>query len=98
MTQHRNAWDENSSLWNTMSVEANAKSHHQEAKCTFFQPDRCRHQFLREGQYGPVRSSTKHLGAVAKASGCRFMSWRNSRASGLVDKPSFDRVQWVKSK
>ena len=55
-------------------------------------------QFLREGQYGLVRASTKHLGAVAKASGCRFMSWRISRASGLVDKPSFDRVQWVKSK
>ena len=33
-----------------------------------------------------------------KASGCRFRSWRNSHASGLVDKPSFDRVRWVKSK
>ena len=37
-------------------------------------------------------------GAVAKASGCRFRSWRNSHASGLADKPSFDRVRWVKSK
>ena len=64
----------------------------------FFQPDRCRHQFLREGQYGPVRASTKHLGAVSKASVCRFRSWRNSHASGLVDKPSFDRVRWVESK
>ena len=49
-----------------------------------------RHQFLREAQYGLVRASTKHLGAVAKASGCRFRSWKNSHASGLVDKPSFD--------
>ena len=64
----------------------------------FSQPDRCRHQFLREGQHGLVLASTKHLGAVAKASGCRFRSWRNSHASGLVDKPSFDSVQWVKSK
>ena len=30
--------------------------------------------------------------------GCRFRSWRNSHASGLVDKPSFDRVRWVESK
>ena len=36
----------------------------------FFQPDRCRHQFFREAQYGLVRASTNHLGAVAKASGC----------------------------
>ena len=64
----------------------------------FFQPDRCRHPFLRQGHYGLVRASTKHLGAVANASGCRFRSWRNSHASGLVDKPSFDRVRWVKSK
>ena len=54
--------------------------------------------FFEEGQYGLVRASTKHLGAVAKAPGCRFRSWRNSHASGLVDKPSFDRVRWVKSK
>ena len=81
-----------------IAVETNAESHHQEDKCTFFQPDRCRHQFLREGQYGLVRASTKHLGAFAKASGCRFRSWRNSHASGLVDKPSFDRVRWVESK
>ena len=54
--------------------------------------------FFEKGQYGLVRTSTKHLGAVAKASGCRFRSWRNSHASGLVDKPSFDRVRWVKSK
>ena len=80
------------------AVEANAKSLHQKAKCTFFQLDRCRHQFLREGQYGPVRASTKHLGAVAKAPGCRFRSWRNRYASGLVDKPSFDRGRRVKSK
>ena len=64
----------------------------------FFQHDRCRRQFLREAQYGLVRASTKHLGAVAEASGCRFRSWRNSHASGLVDKPSFDRVRWIKSK
>ena len=76
------------------AVEANAKSPHQEAKCTFLQFDRCRH--LWEGQYGLVRASTKHLGAVAK--GCRFRSWRNRHASGLVDKPPFDRVRWVKSK
>ena len=42
---------------------------------TLFQPDRCRHQFLREGEYGLVGASTKHLGAVAEASGCRFRSW-----------------------
>ena len=59
--------------------------------------DRYRHQCLREGEYGLVRASTKHLGAVAKASGCRFRSWRNRHASGLVDKPSFDRVRWFKS-
>ena len=88
MTQHRIARDQNSSPWNTMSVTnavvvrlvarsgANAKSPYLEAKCTFFQPDRCRHQFLREWQHGPVRASTQHLGAVAKASGCRFSSWR----------------------
>ena len=68
------------------------------ADATFFQPDRCRHQFLREVQYGLVRASTTHLGAFAKASGCRFKGWRNSHASGLVDKPSFDRVRWVESK
>ena len=33
------------------------------------------HQFLREGECGLVRASTKHLGAVAKASRCRFRSW-----------------------
>ena len=54
--------------------------------------------FFEKGQHGLVRASTKHLGAVAKASGCRFRSRRNSHASGLVDKPSFDRVRWVKSK
>ena len=75
-------------------METNAKSPHHEAKCTFFQPDRC-NQFLREGQYGLVRASTKHLGALAKASGCRFRSWRNSHDSGLVDKSSFDRVRLV---
>ena len=47
-------------------MEANEKSHHQEAKCTFFQLDRRRHQFLREGEYRPVRASTTHLGTVAK--------------------------------
>ena len=54
--------------------------------------------FFEKGKYGPVRASTKHLGAVAKASGCRFRNWRNSHASGLVGKSSFDRVRWVKSK
>ena len=34
----------------------------------FSQPDRCRHQFLREGEYGLVRASTKRLGTVATAS------------------------------
>ena len=63
----------------------------------FFQLDRCRHQLFREWKYGPVRASTKHLGAVAKASGCRLRSWRNCHASGLVDKPSFDGVRWLKS-
>ena len=38
------------------AVEANAKSLHQKAKCTFFQLDRSRHQFLREGQYGHCAS------------------------------------------
>ena len=45
---------------------------HQEVKCTL---NRCR-QFLRQGEYGFVRSSTT-LGAIAKASGCRFWSLRN---------------------
>ena len=54
--------------------------------------------FFGEGEYGLMRASTKRLGTVAKASGCRFRSWRNSHASGLVDKSSFDRVRWVKSK
>ena len=71
---------------------------HQDAKCTFFQLDRCRHQFLREGEYGLVRASTKHLGVVAKASGCRFRSWRNRHARRLADQPSFDRVRWFKNK
>ena len=35
---------------------------------------------------------------VAKASGCRFMTLRSRHASGLVDKPSFDRVRRFKSK
>ena len=68
------------------------------AKCTFFQLNRCRHQFLREVQCGLVRASTKHLGAVAKALGCRFECWRNRHACRLVDKPSFDRVRRNKSK
>ena len=36
--------------------------------------------------------------AVARATGCRFSSWRNSHASGVVDEPSFHRVRRVKSK
>ena len=35
---------------------------------------------------------------LPKASSCRFRSWRNRHARGLVDEPSFDRVRWVKSK
>ena len=109
MTQHRIAWYQNSSLWKMMPVTNAAvvrlvalsgserEISHQECQVYVFQPDRCR-QLLQVGEYGLVRASTKHLGAVAKACGCRFRSWRNSHDSGLVDKPSFDRVRWVKSK
>ena len=38
------------------------------------------------------------MGTVAKATGCRFRSWRNRHASGLVDKLTFDRVRRFKSK
>ena len=105
------AWDQNSSPWKTMSVtnavvvrlmalsgSESEISPHQEAKYTCRQLDRCRHQLLQEGEYGLVRASTKHLGTVAKTSGCRFRSWRNHHASGLVDKRSFDRVRRFKSK
>ena len=105
MTQHQIAWDQNSSPWKTMSVTdaivvrlmalsgSESEISPPRSQVHVFQLDRCRHQFLRGGEYGLVRASTKHLGAVAKALGCRFRSWRSRHASGLVDKPSFDRVR-----
>ena len=110
MTQHQIVWDQNSSTWKTMSVtnavvvrlvalSASEReiSLHLEAKCTFFQLVRCRHQLLPKGELRPVRAPTKHLGAVAKASDCRFRSWRHRHARRLADKPSSDRVRWNQS-
>ena len=54
--------------------------------------------FFEKGNTDLCELQQKHLGAVAKASGCRFRSWRNRHASGLVDEPSFDGVRWFMSK
>ena len=74
MTQHPIAWDQNSPTLKTMSVKCavlvrlvacsgnEPEISHQEDKCTFFQLVRCRHQFLREGEYGPNANFNKALG------------------------------------
>ena len=109
MTQHRIARNQNSSPWKMMSVSnaavvrlvALSRSEREISpprSQVYVFPARQMQTSIssRRGNTDLCELQQKHLGTVATASGCRFRSWRNSHASGLVDKPSFDRVRWGK--